>query len=328
MRGRAQRPPARARLRHSWEASIGLPFFAYGLVVNGLPYLLPRWLARRTARKETDYATTRLLASIVAFPLFWALEIWIVWRLLGPAWALGFALSLPVSGLLAYRYLGGVGRLRNQLRFGVLSLTHRQSATPPPGGAAGPGGRARAGQGRLPGRHAGEQLLSVHRLEELSTPQLDALDRARTVVILTVSPLETHGPHLPLGVDAFTARHFSESIAERLVAARPGWSVVLAPTLHLGSFTFDSVGTVRRPPAGGPRRGGGLRLGPGPRRASATSSSPTATGARATWSRSRRRRPSCPAATASRWPPSPATSPGSSCAAVSCPGSRPGSGVP
>jgi creatinine amidohydrolase len=59
--------------------------------------------------------------------------------------------------------------------------------------------------------------LSIHRLEELSTPQLDALDRARTVVILTVSPLETHGPHLPLGVDAFTARHFAEAIAGRVV---------------------------------------------------------------------------------------------------------------
>jgi 1-acyl-sn-glycerol-3-phosphate acyltransferase len=129
VRARAQRPPARARLRHSWEASVGLPFFAYGLVVNGLPYLLPRWLARRTARKETDYATTRLLASVVAFPLFWAVETWIVWWLLGPAWAAGFALSLPLSGLLAYRYLGGVSRLRNQLRFGVLSFTHRQSAT-------------------------------------------------------------------------------------------------------------------------------------------------------------------------------------------------------
>jgi creatinine amidohydrolase len=59
-----------------------------------------------------------------------------------------------------------------------------------------------------------------------------------------VSPLETHGPHLPLGVDAFTARHFAEAVAERVVATRPGWSAVLAPTLHLGSFTFDTVGTV------------------------------------------------------------------------------------
>ncbi len=86
--------------------------------------------------------------------------------------------------------------------------------------------------------------MSIHLLEELSTPQLDALDRARTVVILTVSPLETHGPHLPLGVDAFTARHFAEAIAQRVVSSRPGWSAVLAPTLHLGSFTFDTVGTV------------------------------------------------------------------------------------
>jgi creatinine amidohydrolase len=86
--------------------------------------------------------------------------------------------------------------------------------------------------------------LSIYRLEELSTTALDALDRASTVILLTVSPLEQHGPHLPLGVDAFTARHFAEAIAERVVAARPGWSVVLAPTLHVGSFTFDTVGTV------------------------------------------------------------------------------------
>lgn len=86
--------------------------------------------------------------------------------------------------------------------------------------------------------------MSVHRLEELSSPALDALDRERTVVLLAVSPLEEHGPHLPLGVDAFAARHFAESVAERVVAARPGWSAVLAPTLHLGSFTFDAVGTV------------------------------------------------------------------------------------
>jgi len=78
----------------------------------------------------------------------------------------------------------------------------------------------------------------------MSSPALDALDRARTVIILTVSPLEEHGPHLPLGVDAIAARHFAESTAERLVAARPGWTVVLAPTLHLGSFTFDAPGTV------------------------------------------------------------------------------------
>ena len=87
--------------------------------------------------------------------------------------------------------------------------------------------------------------MTVHRLEEMSTPALDALDRHRTLVLLPVSPLEEHGPHLPVGVDAFAARHFAEALAERVTADRPGWAAVLTPTLHLGSFTFDTVGTIR-----------------------------------------------------------------------------------
>lgn len=87
--------------------------------------------------------------------------------------------------------------------------------------------------------------MSVHLLEEMSTRALDALPRERTVIVLTVSPLEEHGPHLPVGVDAFTARHFAETMGARIAERRPGWAVVLAPTLHLGSFTFDSVGTIR-----------------------------------------------------------------------------------
>ena len=86
--------------------------------------------------------------------------------------------------------------------------------------------------------------MSVHRIEEMSTRALDALDRERTVVLLSVSPLEQHGPHLPVGVDAFTARYVAESVAERVVASRPGWTALLAPTLHLGSFAFDAPGTI------------------------------------------------------------------------------------
>jgi hypothetical protein len=108
---------------------LGLPVFAYGAVVNALPYFIPRWLARRTARKETDYATTRFLASVVAFPLFWGFEIWLVARLAGGRWALVFAASLPVSGLLAYRYLVGADRLRQGLRLSLLSLRASQVAS-------------------------------------------------------------------------------------------------------------------------------------------------------------------------------------------------------
>jgi glycerol-3-phosphate O-acyltransferase/dihydroxyacetone phosphate acyltransferase len=129
VRARLERRQVRQRIRRSWQASLGLPVFVYGALVNAPAYFLPRWLARRVATRETDYATTRLLASVVAFPLFWGLETVIVWHLAGAAWAVIFAASLPPTGLLAYRYLGGARRLGSQIRFGLLSLTRRQAAS-------------------------------------------------------------------------------------------------------------------------------------------------------------------------------------------------------
>ena len=128
VQARLRQPLRRARLRYAWEAIVGFPVFVYGAVVNGLPYLIPRWLARRLAKKETDYATVRFLASVVAFPLLWTLETWVVGRLTGAAGAAVFALSLPLTGLVAYRYLVGAGRLRSRLRFGVLAFTREKAA--------------------------------------------------------------------------------------------------------------------------------------------------------------------------------------------------------
>src|SRR6266487_730277 len=78
--------------------------------------------------RQTDYATIRLLASVAAFPLFWALETSLVGWAAGLRWALAFFLSLPLGGLIAYRYLVGTERLRRQLRFGALLLTRAQEA--------------------------------------------------------------------------------------------------------------------------------------------------------------------------------------------------------
>jgi 1-acyl-sn-glycerol-3-phosphate acyltransferase len=128
VRGQREPVPARRRLVYSWDAVVGLPFFVYGAAVNALPYFLPRVLAHRMARKETDYATIRLLTSIVAYPLFWTLETWGVLRLTSPTVAALFAVSLPISGLIAYRYLAGAGRFQRRLRFDVLMLTQAATA--------------------------------------------------------------------------------------------------------------------------------------------------------------------------------------------------------
>lgn len=128
VRARLERRRPRQRIRRGWEAIVGFPFFVYGATVNFLPYWIPRWVARHMSRKETDYATWRFLTAMVALPLFWALETWLVARLAGPVVALGFLLTLPLSGMLAYRYWVGAGRLRSRLRFSALSLTREHVA--------------------------------------------------------------------------------------------------------------------------------------------------------------------------------------------------------
>jgi len=65
---------------------------------------------------------------MLALPLFWGLEILVVGRLAGAAAAAVFALSLPISGVLAYRYWVGAGRLRSRLRFGALALVRAHAA--------------------------------------------------------------------------------------------------------------------------------------------------------------------------------------------------------
>jgi glycerol-3-phosphate O-acyltransferase/dihydroxyacetone phosphate acyltransferase len=125
---RLERPRERQPVARSWQTIVGLPLFAYGAGVNFVPYYLPGWLAGRMSRKQTDYATIRLLVSVVAFPLFWLLETLLVGWAAGLGWALAFFLSLPLGGLIAYRYLVGTGRLHHQLRFGALFLTRAQVA--------------------------------------------------------------------------------------------------------------------------------------------------------------------------------------------------------
>jgi len=84
----------------------------------------------------------------------------------------------------------------------------------------------------------------ILRLAELSFTRLDALDRATTVVIFAASPLEEHGPHLPVGTDLLNAEFFSEELARQILENKPGWTVLIGPSLPIGASAFDHAGTL------------------------------------------------------------------------------------
>ena len=82
------------------------------------------------------------------------------------------------------------------------------------------------------------------KIEELKYPQLEQFEREKTLFIVSVSPLEEHGPHLPLGVDLFNAEFFSDSISDRFLEKYPDWNIVRMPSIVAGSFAFDAPGSI------------------------------------------------------------------------------------
>ncbi len=73
---------------------------------------------------------------------------------------------------------------------------------------------------------------------DLTAAQVARLDRAHTVVLIPAGIIEEHGPFLPNGAELMHNERLASDLATAIVA-RPGWTVLLAPTIPLGSGAFD-----------------------------------------------------------------------------------------
>jgi creatinine amidohydrolase len=82
----------------------------------------------------------------------------------------------------------------------------------------------------------------MYKLEELSWPQIDALDRQRTLFILPVGMIEQHGPHLPVGADTIAVTYEADGAASRVSRALPAWNVVMMPAVNYGHSGANQLG--------------------------------------------------------------------------------------
>ncbi|UCD12927.1 MAG: creatininase family protein [Thermoplasmatales archaeon] len=86
----------------------------------------------------------------------------------------------------------------------------------------------------------------VIQLEELSWKQIEELDKKKTVFFIPISPLEEHGPHLPVGTDYLMARDAAKKAVKTLNKKKPDFTYVLFPAIPLGYSKMASCfpGTV------------------------------------------------------------------------------------
>jgi creatinine amidohydrolase/Fe(II)-dependent formamide hydrolase-like protein len=82
------------------------------------------------------------------------------------------------------------------------------------------------------------------RAEEISYSHVQTFERDRSIAFFSVSALEVHGPHLPLGMDMFMARWQAEETARRFAEAHPDWNVVVYPHLPLGTDELPLPGSM------------------------------------------------------------------------------------
>lgn len=90
----------------------------------------------------------------------------------------------------------------------------------------------------------GTSLRNVYALGRVNAIHLKSLAEAHAVVILPISPLEEHGPHLPLGTDALFAEYFAGMTAEIVTKSEPDTPVVIAPLIPVGTHVYRFMGSV------------------------------------------------------------------------------------
>ncbi len=80
--------------------------------------------------------------------------------------------------------------------------------------------------------------------KDLTGEDIDAIPRERAVVLVTVSPLEVHGPHLPVVCDNLEAEALSHRSAEKLKALHPEIIFLHLPPIYVAADVLPHVGSL------------------------------------------------------------------------------------
>ena len=78
-------------------------------------------------------------------------------------------------------------------------------------------------------------------VSEMTSDKIKALNKQKTIVLLTGGILEEHGPYLPIFTDGYWNEKFRDTLA-KTISQRPDLNVLIFPTIPLGNSGANDVG--------------------------------------------------------------------------------------
>lgn len=76
--------------------------------------------------------------------------------------------------------------------------------------------------------------MSILKMEELTWKEIDKLSKEKSVIIVALSPIEEHGPHLPLGTDYISAKDLLEAVVTNLEKQNNKYNYIIHPAFPIG----------------------------------------------------------------------------------------------
>ena len=89
--------------------------------------------------------------------------------------------------------------------------------------------------------------MATYHLEKMSHGAISKLDPARTAVVVAISPLEVHGPHLPVGQDLFEATALMNGTVKAVAKTRTDWDFLMLPPIPVATDCVPALGSVSYP---------------------------------------------------------------------------------
>lgn len=86
--------------------------------------------------------------------------------------------------------------------------------------------------------------MPIHRLNQMTWTEVEALEKSRMVALLAVGAIEAHGPHLPLDTDGIIATSMAAAAAQ--ILSSENLEVLLMPPLEYSAAPFAAAfpGTI------------------------------------------------------------------------------------